>query len=85
MSKILFTDFWNTDKQVVQIRSAKLICNLFDNTLNIEYFMICALEEFNSKWPKIDFLRLDKYIMLMDSLYEKFFTLKRVINKPKVS
>lgn len=47
--------------------------------------MSAALKEFNSKWFKIDFLRLDKYIMLMDSLYEKFFSLKRIFNHPNVS
>lgn len=78
-------DFWNTDKQVVQKKSAELISSLFDYTLHVEHFMSCALEEFNNKWTNIDFLRLDKYIMLMDCLYNKFFSLKRIINKPQVS
>ena len=47
--------------------------------------MIACLELFNSKWEKIDFLRLDKYIMLLDIVYEKFFSLKRVLNNPNVS
>jgi hypothetical protein len=29
--------------------------------------------EFIKKWPKIDFLRLDKYIMLTQSIVKKFF------------
>jgi hypothetical protein len=58
---------------------------LFDYTYNIEYFMIACLEMFNSKWEKIDFLRLDKYIMLLDIIYEKFFSLKRVLANPNVS
>lgn len=47
--------------------------------------MIACLEMFNSKWEKIDFLRLDKYIMLLDIIYEKFFSLKRVLANPNVS
>ena len=70
---------------MVQIKSAQLIANLFDYTYNIEYFMIACLETFNSKWEKIDFLRLDKYIMLLDIIYEKFFSLKRVLANPNVS
>mmetsp|Transcript_18766 Transcript_18766/g.19439 ORF Transcript_18766/g.19439 Transcript_18766/m.19439 type:complete len:789 (+) Transcript_18766:18-2384(+) len=78
----VFYYFWNTDKQVVQQKSAKLISTLLDSTLNIEYFFSTCLEEINKKWSKIDFLRLDKYIMLMDCLYCKFFSSKRVLNKP---
>lgn len=77
-------DFWNTDKQATQRRCADLIANLFDVTLHIEYFFLSALETFNSKWSKIDFLRLDKYAMLLDTLHQKFFSLKRVFNKPLV-
>lgn len=80
----LILDFWNTDKQHVQVNSANLICSLFDNCLHINLFLNACLEIFNSKWAKIDFLRLDKYKMLMDKIYAKFFTLKRVFNKPKI-
>lgn len=66
----------------VQRTSAEKVCSLLDNTLNVEFSMSCALEVFNLKWSKIDFHRLDKYIMLMDMLYEKYFSLKRIINKP---
>jgi len=33
----------------------------------------CFLLEFIKKWPKIDFLRVDKYIMMTRTILEKYF------------
>ena len=37
--------------------------------------------EFTKKWPKIDFLRLDKYIMLLQNIIRKYFDYNLKNNK----
>lgn len=68
--------FWNTDKPVNQKLTAddiafKLV--LFeDKNLVVDYINV-FLTEFCKKWPKIDFLRLDKYIMMLQTVMKRFF------------
>lgn len=68
--------FWNTDKPVNQKLTADDIAfklDLFgEKSLSVDY-VNCFLTEFLKKWPKIDFLRLDKYIMLLQTVMKKFF------------
>ena len=70
----LFYYFWNTDKPTVQKTSAEFIAKLFVSVKDKDNFILACLDSFNAKWSKIDFLRLDKYIMLMDTIYNKFFS-----------
>ena len=68
--------FWNTDKPVNQKLTADNIAlklELFEEKDTIVKFINCFLTEFLKKWAKIDFLRLDKYIMLVQTVMQKFF------------
>jgi hypothetical protein len=68
--------FWNTDKPVNQKLTADDIAfklDLFGDKILIVNFITSFLTEFTKKWPKIDFLRLDKYIMLVQTVMKKFF------------
>ncbi len=70
--------FWNTDKPVNQKLTADDIAfklELFGNKNLIVDYIKCFLTEFGRKWPKIDFLRLDKYIMMLQTVLKKFFEL----------
>ena len=63
---------------VRQKAQSEKIANFFDyiNENDIEKYHIwikCFLLEFIKKWPKIDFLRLDKYIMLTQTIIRKYF------------
>ncbi len=52
--------------------------------IEIEKFHVwikCFLLEFIKKWPKIDFLRLDKYIMLSQTIIRKYFDYNLKNNK----
>lgn len=69
----LFYCFWNTDKSIVQKASATQIANLLYSIKDKSNFLLSCFDSFNSKWSKIDFLRLDKYIMLMDTVYSLFY------------
>jgi ribosomal RNA-processing protein 1 len=68
--------FWNTDKPVNQKLTADDIAfklELFgEKQLTVDYIN-SFLTEFLKKWAKIDFLRLDKYIMLVQTVMKKFF------------
>ena len=74
---LLIVVFWNTDKPVNQKLTADDIAlklDLFGDKKNvIVVFVKSFLTEFIKKWPKIDFLRLDKYIMLVQTVMKKFF------------
>ena len=70
--------FWNTDKPVNQKLTADDIAfklELFGEKDLIVRFINSFLTEFMKKWAKIDFLRLDKYIMLVQTVMKKFFDL----------
>jgi len=69
----IFYFFWNTDKPIVQKASATQIANLLYSIKDKSNFILTCFDSFNSKWSKIDFLRLDKYIMLMDTVYALFY------------
>lgn len=73
MWNALFYFFWNTDKSIVQKASATQIANLLYSIKDKSNFLLSCFDSFNSKWSKIDFLRLDKYIMLMDTVYSLFY------------
>lgn len=73
----LFFLFWNSDKGYVQKQLADNIstiildqdCGFNTKVLWIKVFLL----EFSNKWKSIDFLRLDKYIMLSQTVMLKFF------------
>jgi hypothetical protein len=69
----LYIVFWNTDKSSYQLFCAKKITELFEKVKDKEIFLLSCIEVFNTKWSKIDFLRIDKYFMLMDQIYACFF------------
>jgi len=78
MFLIFYLVFWNSDKSFRQKAQAEQIANFFDyiDESNIEKYHVwikCFLLEFIKKWPKIDFLRLDKYIMLLQTIIRKYF------------
>jgi len=61
-----------------QKAQAEKIANFFDyiKENDIEKYNIwikCFLLEFIKKWPKIDFLRMDKYIMLTQTIIRTYF------------
>ena len=73
--------FWNADKPIYQKKMAEKLSDVFFNDqinfdLESEYlWMKCFFVEFVKKWPKIDFLRMDKYIMLTGVIVKKFFNI----------
>jgi hypothetical protein len=78
--------FWNSDKSIRQKAQAEKIANFFDyiDESSIEKYHVwikCFLLEFIKKWPKIDFLRLDKYIMLLQTIIRKYFDFNLKNNK----
>lgn len=80
----IFFYFWNTDKPAIQKAAAEGIANLFSSVKDKDNFILSCVVCFNSKWSKIDFHRMDKYIMLMDTLYERFFSYCLTKEKYKV-
>lgn len=80
----IFFYFWNTDKPAVQKAAAEGIASLFSSVKDKDNFILTCIVCFNSKWSKIDFHRMDKYIMLMDTLYERFFNYSLSKGKFKV-
>lgn len=71
--------YWNSDKPSYQKKMADKVANIFydeNSKINNENEIIWIKTfflEFIKKWPKIDFLRLDKYVMLTQTIVNKFF------------
>ena len=80
--------FWNSDKQVYQRSQAEKIGNFFDyiefeDIDKYHLWIKCFLLEFVKRWPKIDFLRLDKYVMLAQTIIKKYFDFNLLKNSHK--
>lgn len=76
---ILKKVFWNADKPIYQKRIADKVANIFnENNLLTDIHLYDLwiknfIQEFIKKWTKIDFLRLDKYIMLTQTVLNNYF------------
>ena len=86
--KSLYYFFWNCDKSSYQLITAKKISNLIlikENELinNYEEFIISFIKVFSNKFQSIDFLRLDKYIMLTDQIISFYFSIIQKTNNNK--
>ena len=86
--KNLYYFFWNCDKSSYQLITAKKISNLIlkkENELinNYEEFIISFIKVFSNKFQSIDFLRLDKYIMLTDQIISFYFSIIQKTNNNK--
>jgi hypothetical protein len=73
--------FWNADKPVYQRQIAERISKLFiesysqnESSLKTFYplWIKTFLIEFLKKWTQIDFLRMDKYIMLVEAVIKYY-------------
>lgn len=62
------------DKPVNQKNKAEEIAFLINKVRDKDLFLLVGVQVFNTKWPKIDFFRIDKYIMLMDTIYRQFYS-----------
>ena len=83
--KNLYYFFWNCDKSSYQLTIAKKISNLIiikENELifNYEEFIKSFIKVFSNKFQSIDFLRLDKYIMLTDQIISFYFSVIQKTN-----
>lgn len=71
--------FWNADKPVYQKQMAERIAKLLENCKHNEEieksWMKSIVIEFSKKWTQIDFLRLDKYIFLLQTVIIHFFNI----------
>jgi hypothetical protein len=74
--------YWNADKSVYQRKLADKIANIFVgedmndmnfSSENYELWIKNFMLEFIKKWPKIDFHRMDKYIMLTQTILKRYF------------
>jgi hypothetical protein len=65
--------FWNSDKPVYQKEMANRVAALFKLEYgSYEIWLKTLLLEFMKKWIDIDFLRLDKYAMLIQTIIKKY-------------
>ena len=74
--KSIFYSFWNTDKRNYQLQISKQIAGFITSSsilINTSQMWIESfINEFSIKFSSVDYLRLDKYIMLADQIISTY-------------
>lgn len=75
--KSIFYSFWNTDKRNYQLQISKQIAGFITSSSSIlintsQSWIESFINEFSIKFSSVDYLRLDKYIMLSDQIISTY-------------